>query len=309
MARKHGQARLGARCSVQAGVPEPAAEQGEELGGVGDRDAVGVRVDEQRLRGEFPDLFSPVERLAQQLPGLIHQRGEGIGVWSHSGPRRVHRGALHLGKASAADLIEGAQHLGEPAVTAVGDGDHSQPADAVWVLDGSPQAGVGTERVSQEIGLFQAEVLDHAGHIVTEGFVAEGSVDVTRVSVTLQLYRDDSSAPGELIDEFAQHADQTEASVHDDKRRTAAPEALSVDLHPIDGRVALVGRLAHLASLALAVLDRDRLDPLVRGQRETEDLGVEAELRVHRPANVLRPPEAVLLTFEGEVGHRYALDA
>jgi len=38
------------------------------------------------------------------------------------------------------------------------------------------------------------------GHVVTEGLVAEGSVDVTRVAMALQLYREDPSALGQLIE-------------------------------------------------------------------------------------------------------------
>ena len=53
------------------------------------------------------------------------------------------------------------------------------------------------------------------------------------------------------------------------------------------------------------VLHQHRLDALPGGQLEAEHLGVEAQLGVQRAADVLRPPEAVLLAVEQQVGHRH----
>src|ERR1039458_4701262 len=77
-------------------------------------------------------------------------------------------------------------------------------------------------------------------------------------------------------------------------------EASSSDRHREPRGPLVIGEHARV------VVDGRWLDPLRLGQRETEDLRVEAELRVHRPPDVLCLSEAVLLTFEGEVGHWYA---
>ena len=55
------------------------------------------------------------------------------------------------------------------------------------------------------------------------------------------------------------------------------------------------GGLPPCAARASEVLHHHRLDPLLRGQLEAQHLGVERQLGVQRPADVLRAPEAVLL--------------
>src|SRR5437868_6432206 len=53
--------------------------------------------------------------------------------------------------------------------------------------------------------------------------------------------------------------------------------------------------------------DLDRLDALLVRQLEAEDLGVEAQLAIQGPADVLGPAKAMLLAFEGQVGDGHPL--
>src|SRR5918994_2173010 len=61
------------------------------------------------------------------------------------------------------------------------------------------------------------------------------------------------------------------------------------------------------ARYRLEVLDGDRVDALCGRQVEAEDLGVERQLTVERPADVGRLPEAVLLALERDVGDGHPL--
>jgi hypothetical protein len=240
----------GSQRSVPAGVPVPAAEQREELGGVRGRDAVGVGIGQQGRVGEPPDLLGPVIRLAQQQAGLVHQSGEGVAVGSDLAPRLVHRGLPHLAEPRAAQLVEPGEDLGKPAVAAAGRGNQGQPADPAGMLDGAAQAGAAAEGVPEQVSLPQAEVLDHCGDVVAEPLEAEGTAGVPGVAVGLQLDRDDLALPGQLAEQLTEHAGQAETTVNHHQRDAAIAAAFPVNIHAVNRRVAGRSRAWRQALLA-----------------------------------------------------------
>ena len=108
------------------------------------------------------------------------------------------------------------------------------------MLDRGAQRNTGAERVSHDISLLDAEVLDDAGDIVSHRLVSHRAVEGQGVAMRLQVDGDDLVAFSQQGDVGAEHVHGGEPAMQQDDRFALAIDGI-IDLDAVDGGVTGLG--------------------------------------------------------------------
>jgi hypothetical protein len=121
-------------------------------------------------------------------------------------------------------------------------------------LDGSAQARASTQGEPEQVGLTKVKVVDDSDNVVAERLIAEGSIDVPVVPVTLQLDGDHAAVGSQLADESFGHGGEPKSAVDHDQGRAGAAMAFPVDVHAIDRRIPGTEGIGHPLVLSVRVV-------------------------------------------------------
>ena len=77
-------------------------------------------------------------------------------------------------------------------------------------------------------------MIDQGGEIVAELLVTERAVDVSRMAMSLELYRHHLPSLGQPVNELRQRLNYSKAAVHYDERNSTRTATLPVHLHTVD---------------------------------------------------------------------------
>ena len=242
-------AALGPALAHPAAVALAAVEERERLDRVARREHVGVGGDEHRRDLEPADLVAEVEVLGHRRAHLLQQPREVLGPRREPHVRLVHRRALQVVRRCGADLALLGEHVRvDRAAPDVGRDDDQLP-DELGVVDRRLERDAAAERVADEVGLVEPEVVDEGGDVVAHRDDAQRPVDVGGPPVALEVGGDDPVPGGELVDHWPEHLARPEPAVEQDERPATAVDLVvqvdAVDVGVGAGALGLGGPFGH----------------------------------------------------------------
>ena len=110
------------------------------------------------------------------------------------------------------------------------------------MLSGELERDATTQRIAEHVHLVVAELLQHAGHVVTHFDQADFAITQRRAAVALQIYADDLSALRKLGQVGPEHLDLAQAAMKEQQRLARAIDGVVV-VHAVDRGMAALGGL------------------------------------------------------------------
>jgi hypothetical protein len=89
------------------------------------------------------------------------------------------------------------------AVNSIASRGEHQLAHYLWVPDSDLQGNGRSHAVAEEIGLFDAKLLQRSGRVISHLFIREWAINVGGTAVALHLEGDDLPGSGKLRQKFA----------------------------------------------------------------------------------------------------------